>query len=277
MDHSQEVYNTIYQSTYCFGAITKPLYLLFLKGLVEKYLLDHQANYHIYISTDDKILPLYQKVLTSNPRLIYISDEFVPTAVPNNINSIYIYHKQTKPSDNEQFALISFMESHSTFKYIFAGNTKLLLPYVRIKLFKYYLHFEIRNSRWGHMNTNLINHSIYRSVCKKYYTQRSKKIKAVNPITLVDYFFLHDMQSNQTKTLTFNVRKFTPKKKKITALPPKTSIQSTAAKINDGEPIVNIKYIYTGPYNSPSCLIMPDGSKENFNGIVQKYCDVIEI
>ncbi len=72
----------------------------------------------------------------------------------------------------------------------------------------------------------------------------------------------------------FNKVKFIPKKKKNTKVANKKKMKTDSNNQENRE--VKTKYIYTGTHGS-SYLIMPDGSKENYNNIVDKYHDVIEI
>jgi hypothetical protein len=278
MEDVQEIYNTIYQSTFCVAAYTKRLYLTFFKSLIEKYLNDVSKNYHIYVSTTDKLLSLYQNNWPSHQRLTYITDGLVPTTMPTNINSIYFYHRLQQPSKDDQFSLVSFVETHPLIKYIFVGRINKLLPFTRIKLFHYYLHFEMRNSKWGRLHTGgIINYSNGRSMCRRYYSQSVKKNKVVNSIPIYDYFLLHNILTEESKICRFNKKIFKPKNKKPKITRNNTITTTTTTTTMPQNTEIKIKYIYTGARNNPTHLIMPDGSKENYKNTVNKYLDVIEI
>lgn len=269
-------YNLIYNSTYCVGAQTKQLYLLFFKGLVEKYLNDTHTNYNIYVSAHDSFLPLYHNLWPAHNKLNYVADGFVPTTVPANLNCIYFYHQKSKPSKDEQSNLVTYLENNPSIKYVYVGPVTNLTLFVFYKLFKYYLHFEKRPTRWGGLNAGrIINYSISRSVCRKYYSQQQKKKKVVNPIFLYDYYILHDVINDKTTLNKFNKIKFTPKKKK-TPKPKKNTNNTNPQNDNTDNSVPKIKYIYTDSHSS-TFLIMPDGSKENYKNIVDKYHDIIEI
>ena len=269
-----EIHNKLYDSTYCVVANTKQLYFLFFKDLIQKYLDDNAKNYYIYVSTTAELLTSYQSTWPNAQRIIYIVDGLIPTSIPININSIYIYHQQTKPTKEEQMNLIAYVNSHPAMKYIYVGSISHLLPSTRIMLFRYYLHFEIKAARWGRIaNDGIYNHDKGRAMCRKYFAQNEKKKKVLNPIFVYDYFIFHDNMMNETTMIKFNQKKFVPKKKKV---PVPTPASPSTTKPEETKVITKIKYIYATP-NNPRHLLMPDGTKENYKELVSKYHDIIEV
>lgn len=259
------VYDILSQSTYCIKVKTKSIYYIFLKGLVEKYLAD---NYFVYIASDN--INAYKTVLPDHPRLHYVSDELIPVGIGGNANEIYFYdNKESKPSKAEQLELVSYVESHAM-KYIYVGNVCNLLPYTLIKLFRYYLHFQITTKKWQciHASDILTLDNRYK-MPRKYYGQLEKKKITTKPIFLYDFFVMHDLMLDETRIYKFNKKLFTPKPQNIPAAP--------AALVENIEPKVVVKYIYTTKNNSRDSLIMPDGSRENYNDLVQKYSNLIEV
>ncbi|XWV24878.1 putative ORFan [Tupanvirus deep ocean] len=283
MEDIQQIHNLLMDATYCVCAYTPNLYLSFFKDLIQKYL-SHYNNYHVYVSTTDKFSPLYQSMWPSHNRLIYISDNFIPTTIPDNINSIYFYHHTNKPTKDQQLNLINFVESHPNMKYVYVGNVSSLLTYTRTKLFKYYLHFQKSATRWSSIRTGgIVNYNVSRSVSRQYYGQVERKKKATGFVTFYDYYILHDNVMETSKALKFNKHIVKGKKKKVV---PKTTNNNnnntttgntTNAEIQNpkSEPIV--KYVFTGVRTGGNCLIMPDGSKENYKAVVSKYQDIIEV
>lgn len=267
-DNIDEIYNLISQSTFCVKTLSNRLYLLFFKPLIEKYLNDTTKNYYIFVSTNNKFLPLYQNYWPTHPRLIYTENNLIPH-VQSNIDCIYFYHNSHKPSKEDQINLVSHVTAYPLLKYVFVGDIGNLLSFTRIKLFRYYLHFEKHASKWGRLRSGgIINYAISKLVCRKYYNQIEKKKKVINSFTLYDYFIFHDIQMEQSKIYRFNKKIFKPKNKKI--------VKTPAIVDNNGKNMV-VKYIYTDIRNDPVHLIMPDGTKEIFKDVVKKYSDIIEI
>jgi hypothetical protein len=274
MTDIHEIHNKLYESTYCICAPTRKLYLFFFKELINKYLADIK-NYDIYVSTTDQLLPLYKSTWPSHPRLLYISDGLVPTTIPNNINCIYFYHQKIKPSKEGQIALVNYIDSTPLIKYVYVGMVSQLLSFVRTKLFRYYLHFEIKYRHWGCLQTGGIGHNQGRSICRQYYNQNNKKKKANGTITTYDFFLMHDNFMEETEIIKFN-KKIIKKKKPIPV--PKNKpvvVDNNNSKTVDPNP--QIKYIYTGVRHNTNSLIMPNGSTENYQNVVNKYQDIIEI
>ncbi|XWV26125.1 putative orfan [Tupanvirus soda lake] len=278
MEDLQQIHNILINATYCVCAQTPNLYVRFFKDLIQKYLTDVK-NYHIYVSTNDKYQPLYQATWQSHDRLTYVSDDLVPTSIPDNINSIYFYHHSNKPSKDQQLALVNFMETHPNMKYVYVGSISTLLTYARTKLFKYYLHFEQRAGRWGRLHTgNIINYHQSRTVCRQYYNQQERKKKATGFVTFYDYYILHDNVLETSKVLKFNKRMVKSNKKpvpKTTNNNKKTAIDPNAQQ--DSATSQKVKYVFTGVRTGGNYLIMPDGSKENYKAVVSKYQDIIEV
>lgn len=273
MDPLTEIYNKLYHDTYSINAVTKQIYFIFFRPLIEKYLAD-PIDYNIYISTDHKLYPSYESSLPNNDKLQYVNDTLVPTTIPMIGNIIYIYHQQTKPTKQEQFNLINFIDTHINIKYIYIGSLKYLLPVTIFRLFRYSLHFETTRRRWGGFQTGFSAYKLSRQLCNKYHVQLRRKKTAKKSFTIYDYFLFHDNTLVETKLIRFNNRIQIIKKKKA---PLKqvinTDVINQPPKI---EAIPTIKYIYTN-YNNPTHLIMPDGSKENYKNVVNKYLDVIDI
>ena len=277
-----DVYNNLLQSTYCVTARSKPLYYTFFKPLIEKYLADTTKNYHIYVSTDNSLS--YQAVWPSHTRLHYVSDDFVPTTVPNNANTIYFFHKKEKHTKEQQLALAEYVDKHPTMKYIYVGNVDSLLPFIRIKLFHYYLHFEICKSRWGRVRTgNIVSWKISGRMGRSYYNQEEKKKKATKPLYLYDHFLMHDFRLDESKSYKFNKKLYIPKKKPIVQVPVHTDAPTNTSENTPpttAKPQVVIKYIYaTNHTGGGNYLVMPDGKKENYNKLAEKYAniDLIEV
>lgn len=275
-----DIYNKLYNATYCISVVTKPLYFVFIKPLIEKYLADTEKNYYIYVSTDDDLLPFYYATFPNTVGIHYIADGLIPTGIPDNLNVIYIYHHQkAKPSIDEQLELVSHVQSHPLVNYVFIGKVSNLLTSTRVILFRYLVHIEIcAGRRWRSISiNNIVNYRFGRQYCRKYYAQQTRKKKAVNPMILYDYFILHDNTLAESKIIKFNPIKFIPKKKKKVA---KKTIQTTnpTNPINPINPptVTKINYIYTDRPNT-SHLVMPDGSRENYRELVSKYHEVIEI
>jgi len=265
-----QTYNTIYDSTYYICAQTPQSYLLFFRDLVQKYLSDAK-NYKIIVSTTDKLLPMYQNSWPNNERLTYENNIFIPDSIPNNINIIYFYHQKSKPSIENQMKLVEFLEQRPNVKYIYVGNPKDLIAFVRFKLFKHYLHFAVIKNRWCRLRTGgIISWKYSNCIGKKYRSQFDREKKATTKITLWDYYILHDTQIEKTIIGCFNQRIFKPKKKPV----PKPVVNNVV--VNQNPPKPKIQYIYTQPKNT-NFLIMPDGSKENYKSVVSKYLDIIEI
>lgn len=270
MDNLDEVYNILYNSTFAVNPVTKKTYLLFFKKLIEKFLEDTTKNYIIYVSTNDKCMAMYQSVWPAHERLRYVSESFIPSFIPNNINAIYFYHQNTKVDKDNQFALIDFLEEHPSIKYVYVGSIKKLLTITYIKLFNYYLHFEVRGSRWGGIHSDgILDHRVCRSTGRRYYTQKEKKKNATGMCTLYDYFIFHDLHIEVSKMYRFNKKIVKGKKKK----PPTDNTNRTAGVVKE----VQIKYIYTNSHSSRNYLVMPDGKRENFNEIIKQYQNVIEV
>lgn len=276
-----DVYDKLLGSTYCVTARSKPLYYIFFKPLIEKYLADTTKNYQIYVSADDSLA--YQSVWPSHARLHYVSDDFVPSTVLENGNTIYFFHKKEKHTKEQQLALVEYIDAHPTMKYIYVGNVASLLPFIRIKLFHYYLHFEICKSRWGRVHTgNIVRWKISSRVSHIYYNQEEKKKKTTKPLNLYDYFIMHDFQLDESKSYKFNKKLYTPKKKPIIQVPIHADAPvNTSANIAGApeKPKVVIKYIYATNHTGGNCLVMPDGKKENYNKLTEKYgnIDLIEV
>ena len=271
MDNITQLYNTLYQSTFCVNAKTKQLYLTFFKPFVEKLLADMGKNYIIYVSTSNSNIPTYQSIWPSHTRLQYIEDDFIPKAIPTNINVIYFYHQKFKPTKEEQLSLIEYVKNHPQLRYIYIGSISALLPIMRITLFRYYLHFQENKRRWGRISTGLIvSYKITRDLSKKYYSQLERKKKATTKITLYDFFICHDLAMDVTNIYKFNKKIYQPKVPKISTISNQQSGPKVVTK-------VDVKYIYTNSHNNPNNLIMPDGTKENYQNMVQKYKDVIEV
>lgn len=273
------VYDQVYQSTYCVGMFAIKPYLLFFKGLIEKYLNDNQKNYHIYVSTIDKYLSIYQSVWPEHPRLSYVSNGIIPTNIPGNINAIYFSHQNIKISILLQCELVSYIEENPNIKYVYVGNVNLLTPYMRIKLFKYYLHFEVCKRKWFAMHCyGITDRKINQKMVKKYYSQIVKKKIAKKSFIFYDYFLLHNVSIDKTEFYQFNGKKFIPKKKKIIIDNNNDNNNDNNHENNISIPIIQkTKNIYTGTHNIGNYLIMPDGSTENYQNIVSKYQDIIEI
>ena len=265
------IYNTLYQSTYCICAPTRKIYLQFFKDLVNKYLTDSK-NYHIYVSTTDIFLPLYKTEWPTHPRLIYVTEGLIPT-FPNNINIIYFYHQMAKPTKNEQIALVDYIDSMPLVKYVYIGSAGNLLSSVRTKLFKYFLYFEVTKSRWGRSRIGgIIDYRYSRSINRHYYSQQQRKTKATGNVTIYDYFLFHDNFLEETKIVKFN-KKIIKKKKPV----PKPVQLTTVVATPQVVPESKIKYVFTGIRPNTNCLIMPNGSRENYNDVVNKYSDIIEV
>jgi hypothetical protein len=273
MNDEQQTYDTIYDSKYCICAHTPNVYLLFFEKMIQKYLSDAVKNYQIIVSTTDNLLPLYKNAWPNHERLIYESHDLIPNMIPNNNNNniIYIYHHNTKLSSEQQMNLIEFVESHPNMKYIYIGKIGELLPFTRFKLFRYYLHFETMRGQWGGIHSRgIIKWKTCRAICKKYRSQNQKKNKKdSSTVIMYDYYVIHDIQLDQSKLGRFNKKIIKIKKKpeqKSTIMPSPT-LQITKPKI---------KYIYTQTRNTPF-LIMPNGTNENYNELILKYKDIIEI
>ena len=322
MTDIEQIYNTIYQSTYCICAPARKIYLQFFKELINKYLTDTK-NYHIYVSTTDNFLPLYKTEWPTHPRLIYVADSLVPT-FPNNINIVYFYHQLGKPSKNEQLALVDYIDSTPLVKYVYVGSIGSLKIYVnvcvphtftiflrgfsmqsienfalqnvrkymkmhafsyifqngnllssvRTKLFRYYLHFEATKSKWGRIHTaGIIDYKRSRSFSRYYYSQQQRKKKATGNVTIHDYFLFHDNFLEESKIVKFN-KKIIKKKKPV---PKPIAINTTVTTTHQVIPETKIKYVFTGVRPNTNCLIMPNGSRENYNDVVNKYSNIIEV
>ncbi|AYV85128.1 MAG: putative ORFan [Satyrvirus sp.] len=225
------------------------------KLFIEKYL-NGPTNYQVTISTTNKLLPLYQKIWSTNTKISYVTDNFIPVAAPN-MNIIYIYHQPTKPTKEEQFNLIAYLESNPSIKYIFVGNIDNLSTYVCTKLFRYMLYFPVHSKgKWRWVNCDYISRNVITSVSRKIINQENRKEKTTKPFYLYDYCIFLDMVYDESKIFNFNKKIFRPKQK-IT----KNTI---------------IKYVYVNN-NNKEYLLMPNGAKENYENIVNKYKDVIEI
>ena len=269
MDNLTELYNILEQSTFSCGVRTIKPYLIFLKPVIEK-ILANANNYTIYVSTWTSNMAIYQSIWPSNPRLQYVDDTFIPTNVPVNINSVYIYHKKQFPTTNEQLALIEYVKNHPTMKYIYIGMVGAMLPIVKITLFHHYLHFEVSKRRWGRIRCGIgISYKLTRQFCSKYYAQEAKKKKA-DKVTMYDYLIYHNISMNITSIYRFNKTIYQKKTKK-----PKP-VAETAANANITTKIVT-KYVYTGTRTDQNNLVMPNGAKENYNDLVLKYKDLIEV
>ena len=269
MDNIAELYNTLEQSTFCCGVQTMKTYLIFFKPFIEKIL--NNSDYTIYVSTWDANVTIYQSVWPNHARLQYIHDAFNPSLIPVNTNAIYFYHQKPVPipSTSDQLALMEYMKNHPTLKYIFVGIIGRLLPIFCTSLFRYYLHFEVSKRRWGFMrHIKYVNYKIVRQVSRKYYAQQQKKKKSEN-VTLYDYIIQHDLTMNITSMYRFNkiiYKKKTKKPKPITNQTEPNVITKTVTK-----------YIYTNIRYDQNNLVMPNGTKENYNNMVDKYKDVIEV
>lgn len=281
MTSVDDIYNKLYNSTYYINARSKQKYLLFFAGLIKKYLDDITMNYYIYVSITNDLLPLYQESFPSSTRIIYVFDTLIPTIVPDNVNSIYIFHKPETPTVNEQLDLASYVLSHTNMKYILVGPINKLLTSTRIRLFQYYLYFDDKNN----FSTRdlFVASKYYYQMTKKYNTQKRKKRTARSSYYVHDYFIFHNNITEESEMIQYNEQLIIPKKKKKSTIKSKTYL---APKLNKPSKSINnnnnnikpiIKYIYTNTPIDSSCLIMPDGSKENYKSIIDKYQDVIEI
>ncbi|MEM0354060.1 MAG: hypothetical protein QXW79_00625 [Thermoplasmata archaeon] len=209
-----EVCSILHHHNYCINPHSKSLYLLFLKEFIERHLNDTERSYIFYISTSNNKIPVYSKILSSNDRLVYISEEIIPSSLPANFSLVYIYHPTYVPSKDNQLKLVEFIKAHPFVIYIYVGKVHKLLDYARVNLFNYYLHFEGRitniNKIYYHYH-KIFRLSICLSLCKKYCKQNEKKTKAENPIIIYDYFLFHDIIRNETKIVKFNRRKYMPR------------------------------------------------------------------
>ena len=275
MDNVEELYNKLYSNSFCVNARSIPLYLIFGKNIVNHYL--ENTNYTIYVSTTNNSLSFYQSAWPSHARLQYITDNFIPTSLPPNTKCIYIYHQKYKPTIEEQLSLINLMKNNPLLKYVYVGMVHRLIPLLRITLFKYYLHFEITKSVWGGrlQSGNILDFRTSRKLARKYHIQNLQKKKSIK-MTLYDYFVCHDLSLDVANIYRFNKRQYKLKVKKT-----QTNVQAQPINGIQNKPKkekVQIKYIYTNTNNSiPNFLVMPDGTKENYQNISQKYKDVIEI
>ena len=275
METLNEIYNQIYNSTYCINPLTIPPYINFMVPLLDKYLNDESTEYTIYISAPNKILPKYQNLLPHTNRIKYEGYGFIPSEIPDNINAVYLYHNTAKkPTSDEQMLLVDFMQTRPTLKYVYIGNASILLPIVRVNLFKYYLHFETQKRRWGCIRSGGIgNSSARRTICRKYFNQLEKKKVAVNPMNIYDFFLFHDLHLEVSRIVRFNKTVFKPKIRRQSTQRNQNANNAKPKIIKE----VEIKYIYTGTRNSKSALTMPDGSTENFDKIVKRYDKIIVV
>lgn len=282
MDNYNETMNKIYDSTYCINATTKQIFFIFFKSLIERYLADVK-QYNIVVSTTNSLMIQYQQYWPSHMRLQYLSDGFIPTNIPTNTKVIYFYHQPTKPSKQEQLDLVNYLHSHPDIKYIYVGAVHKLLSHVYNQLFNYYLHFEVRATRWNRIHaSHLIGYSIGRSICRKYFSQLDKK-KAIKSMTMYDYCVVINTILDESEIVKFNKKIFTPKKPKnttnnntnITVQPVNNSSNNNTS--SQPEQKTKIRYVYLDSISKSDHLIMPDGSMENYKQIIDKYQDVIEI
>lgn len=279
MDNIQELYTILKDFSITCNVKTIKIYLIFFKPFIEKLLTD-PANYTIYISTPDKNVGLYQSIWPQNTRIKYIQDTVIPTNIPVNTNAVYIFHQKYSPSATEQLALMEYIKNHPSIKYIYAGITAKILPIVSMAVFRHYLHFQVRRRRWGGMNTDrMVERNIGRQVSRRYYADYVRKQKAAT-CTMYDYLIYHDVAMAKSKIYRFNKQIYKKKKPKkpvavideITGEPFIPDNLKTSDK-----PKIVTKYIYTNEHTDKNNLIMPYGVTENYNAIVNKYANVIEI
>ncbi len=293
MPHQTDInslYDLLQNSTFCIGVKTIDLYFLFLKGLIKKFLDDAQKNYLIYVVTENKFLNAYHNNLEQNDRIQYINGDFIPVNIPNNTHILYLYHKNTKHTPEQQIDLINCLKSYPMLKYVFVGRVDLLLTSFRINMFKYFLFFNRKESKWGHSygkETGFISNRKYIRFISRYYYHQSqaRKNKTNSKIISYDYFLLYDFMFDTTSICKFNKKIIRIKPKRVETQPITQPItQPTTQPITQPttQPVVSatnsIKkiYVYSGPRNS-NFLTFPDGSRENFKSIVDKYQNIIEI
>lgn len=300
MNGHDEIIYDISQSTYCVGTSKNKnrIYLDFFETIIEKYLSDPQ-NYYIYVSTYVELITLYQTKWINHDRLIYITDDLVPSSIPANVNSIYFYHQKNKPTKEEQINLLNYVKSHPQMKYIYIGDISNLLPVIYYSLFAYYLHFA--NSPYKRYRTQpILKHGASRSINSRYRLQRQRMKKSLSPIFIYDYCLLHCFLMDETVVTKFNEKKYVPKKKKIPVKANKPNLYQkvpTYADIDTDMLTIENKFkMFISLGNSlnsqisskiqknsnevpknPNYLIMPDGSKENFVKISNEYQNVIDI
>ena len=113
---------------------------------------------------------------------------------------------------------MDFVGSHPNMKYIYVGKAKNLIPFVRNKLFQYYLHFVrlgFNSSYRSVCSGDIIQYKYQQSIRQRYRSQLKRKAKETTSVTLWDYYILHDMHTEKTIIGKFNKRIFKPKKKPI--------------------------------------------------------------
>lgn len=143
---NESIMENIYDAKYCVNVRNVTLYLKYFKPLIVKYLAD-DANYTIYVSTTNTHLSKYQKIWPTNPRLKYISGEYIENSIPTTENAIYFYHRKL-PNKKLQMDLIPFINSRPLLKYIFVGCAFKMNEYVRCYTSKYYFWFKYRNEQY---------------------------------------------------------------------------------------------------------------------------------
>jgi hypothetical protein len=273
MSTQLDVINTLMTNTFCIHVKTMNIYLLFMRKYIEKVLSD-QTNTTIYVSVDPTYLNAYTAAWPVNPRLMYVTDGFIPTNLPTNQKIIYLHHTKKIPHQTQQLELINFTAQNPLVKYIYVGPFMKFLPSVLHHEFRYHLHFEVSKSRWRTWASSYVMRDGVdrRKVSSLYRKQNNRKKKAVNPFTVSDWCYFYDILMSKGHVIRFNDTVFKPKKKKPT---PKPTVNTTNNPQINAAPI--IKYVYVNPRSNKNNLVMPDGSVEKFSNVIAKYADIIEI
>lgn len=264
-----EIFDIVYSSTYCVAIDSNAtkIYLQCFKDLIRRYLNDNAC--HVYVSVPDELLSLYQSEWPLHQRLFYTNYDFIPNELPLIADQTYIYiyhHPKKKHTIDDQLSLVNFSTMYDNIKYIYVGKLNKITTVTIIKMFRYYFYFNNKASAWCRYRLPIFGDSA-KKITQKYY-KMSKRKKNYTTLTLYDYFIFCDTIFQTKKLYNFNKRILIKKK----------HVQKTTTNVaaNTIKP-TKIQYIYTDTPTNLSHLIMPDGKRENFDCIVEKYSNLIEI
>ena len=256
--------------SFSLSAKTGPIYKIVLKALIDRLLAD-PLNYTIYVSMDASTVPQHQELIPANNlRVIYTPHNIEPHAVGVAGPSIYLYQSSPgKITPVTQTNLLESIRLRPNLRYIYIGSANGFTSYTRLHLFRY--HWIVpTGTGWSCGISERYLRWIVRQRVSKMTRSQQRRQKDGKSVNIYRFFAVLDNTTEQIVYGRYDKKVIKAKKKPTPKPKPVALGQSTPA------PITQIQYVYVN--ESPAnTLLMPDGSRVNYNSIVKQYADPIEI